>query len=114
MPHATDEEQQTSGGRSISSAVATSSQTNTGSTVAFTTSQTASSDNEFASEAQVSYDCRRPFGVKERGGTHSESSYRGVRPFMIVYQMLNGRRSTKVPTVGGNNDEGYYTYYRRS
>lgn len=52
MPHATDEEQQTSGGRSISSAVATSSQTNTGSTVAFTTSQTASSDNEFASEAQ--------------------------------------------------------------
>lgn len=27
---------------------------------------------------------------------------------MIVYQMLNGRRSTKVRTVGGNN-EGYYT-----
>lgn len=25
---------------------------------------------------------------------------------MIVYQMLNGRRSTKVRTVGGNN-EGY-------
>lgn len=69
MPHATDEEQQTSEGRSISSAVATSSQTNTGSTVAFTTSQTASSGNEFASEAQVSCDCRRPFGVKERGNS---------------------------------------------
>lgn len=49
-----------------------------------------------------------PFGINERGETDSESSSRGVRLFIIAYQMSNGRRSTKVLTVGGN--EGYYTY----